>query len=87
MNHHFVRLARFPAQFCKPTASVGRDTAPNGKRAVVFAHRWESPSPSGLKALPQTSSDTKRFARTVREADSSTGWREDEQPDVLVASF
>jgi hypothetical protein len=36
---------------------------------------------------PQTSSDTKRFARTVREADSSTGWREDEQLGVLVAPF
>ena len=41
----------------------------------------------GLKALTQTSSDTKRFARTVREADSSIGWREDEQTGISVAPF
>jgi len=36
-------------------------------------------SPPAPARLRRTSSDTKRFTRTVREADSSTGWREDEQ--------
>ena len=43
-------------------------------------------SPPAPARLRRTSSDTKRFTRTVREADSSTGWREDEQATVVCAS-
>lgn len=39
-------------------------------------------SPPAPVRLRRTSSDTKRFTRTVREADSSIGWREDEQAAV-----
>jgi hypothetical protein len=65
-----VSLSRaVPKTYCQRKPSP----AANGKRAVVFC------SPPASISLGQTSSDTKRFTRTVREADSSTGWREDEQ--------